>query len=200
VTVKRIIGGPRSCSGLSPLGVEQAERLRDRLRRTGELKIDVLMSSSMPRARETADIVAAGIGSTPPVVSDDWREHDPGDCDGMSFTDYFERYGMPTPGLDTVTFPGGETLRQFHTRVSNAFEGLLADYPDQTVMLVCHGGVIDAVLRRVLGVAEFGLIELPTTNTSITEISQRGDLWRLQRYNDAAHLEGLPLETPTSRS
>ena len=37
-TVRRIVGGPRSCTGLSELGRRQAEALRDRLARTGEVR------------------------------------------------------------------------------------------------------------------------------------------------------------------
>ena len=42
VTVQRVLGGPRTCSGLSDLGKLQAERLRDRLANTQELQCDVL--------------------------------------------------------------------------------------------------------------------------------------------------------------
>lgn len=46
VIVKRIIGGYRSCDGLSELGRQQAHRLRDRLAAAGELAPDVLISSN----------------------------------------------------------------------------------------------------------------------------------------------------------
>ena len=43
-----------------------------------------------------------------------------------------------------------------------------------------------------------GGFELNTLNTAITEAetTERGERWRLLRYNDVAHLEGLPTETP----
>ena len=44
-TVARVIGGPRTCSGLSPLGVQQAERLRDRWLRHPEFVPDVVIAS-----------------------------------------------------------------------------------------------------------------------------------------------------------
>jgi probable phosphoglycerate mutase len=41
-----------------------------------------------------------------------------------------------------------------------------------------------------------GGFDLYTTNTSITELRQVSPKWRLLRYNDAAHLAGLPEATP----
>ena len=62
-TVSRSVGGPRTCTGLSPLGRIQAERLRDRWLRHPEVNVDVLMSSAFPRARETAQVIAPALGS-----------------------------------------------------------------------------------------------------------------------------------------
>src|SRR5262245_26197494 len=48
--VSGIIGGPKGDTGLTDLGRSQAELLRDRLARTGELQPDVLLASVLPRA------------------------------------------------------------------------------------------------------------------------------------------------------
>ena len=50
-------------------------------------------------------------------------------------------------------------------------------------------------------VPQTGGFELQTANTSITEFVLNGrhdvpGVWRLVRYNDAAHLAGLPAATP----
>ena len=54
-----VIGGPVGCPGLTPLGRRQAESLRDHLAESGRVRADVLLASIIPRAIETADIVAA---------------------------------------------------------------------------------------------------------------------------------------------
>jgi probable phosphoglycerate mutase len=57
--------------------------------------------------------------------------------------------------------------------------------------------VVDAAFRHLLRTTATGGFELQTLNTSITEFSEApSGAWRLIRYNDAAHLEGLPPETP----
>ena len=64
-------------------------------------------------------------------------------------------------------------------------------------MIACHGGVIDATFRHLLRAPITGAFELHTLNTSITEfVSSDHGAWRLRRYNDVGHLQGLPAETP----
>jgi probable phosphoglycerate mutase len=199
VTVQRVIGGPRTCSGLSELGRLQAHRLHDRLGAGTELAGAVLISSSYPRAIETAEIIADAVGS-PVVIDADFGEHDPGPvCDGMPFHQFLETYGSPDWETDPhdVSFPGGETVAEFHHRVGRALSRVVREQEERAIVVVCHGGVIDAGFRWLLGMPMTGHFELHTLNTSITELVRtRTDRWRLVRYNDACHLAGLPAETP----
>jgi probable phosphoglycerate mutase len=198
-TVERRIAGMRSCAGLSPLGRKQAEALAQRLARTGEVAADVLVASTMRRAMETAEILAPALGELPIVPEPGVAEHEPGpDADGLTFDEFVARYGDPNWAAGDpyiVGFPGGETIAQFRHRAATAFHRLAAGYDGATVMVVCHAGVIDVALRSFLNLPYHGVFELQTLNTSLTELLRPGPRWRLVRYNDAAHLEGLPPET-----
>lgn len=202
VTVNRVIGGHRTCSGLSGLGRRQAERLRDRLLTTGELVPDVLISSNFARAIETAEVIAPAFGDVPVEIMAGFGEHDPGpDIDGMTFAAYVEKFGSPD-WLDPhdEIFPGGETIAAFHDRVIATVDRVVDSYRGCTVVVSCHGGVIDAVFRNLLGTASTGVFELAAANTSITGFSSLATGgWRLTRYNDRAHLEGLPEMTPRAQ-
>jgi probable phosphoglycerate mutase len=199
VTVRRVVGGPRTCNGLSDLGREQAERLRARLADTGEIEATHLYSSAYPRAIETAEVIAPALGLEV-EVEEGFGEHDPGpECDGVSFDDFIERYGMPDWESDpfAVTFPGGETIAEFDLRTGTAFAQVRERHPGGTIVIVCHGGVIDGLLRFALRAPRTGGFEVHTSNASLTELVQvRTDRWRLIRYNDAAHLAGLPVASP----
>jgi probable phosphoglycerate mutase len=121
VTVNRQIGGPLTCTGLSDLGRQQAERLRDRVA-AGELStIDEVWASTMPRARETAEIINQAIGHEL-QLDQEFEEFRPGDADGMTFADYVEQYGMidqmAEPYKDLS--PGGESRSTFFLRVGRA--------------------------------------------------------------------------------
>lgn len=199
VTVNRVIGGHRTCTGLSDLGRQQAERLRERLAATGELAPDLLISSEFPRAVETAHAIAPAFGAMSITVDAGFGEHDPGPAiDGMTFDGYVERYGTPDwtdPHVDV--FPGGETIAVFQRRVGDALERTLAAHAGSCIVVACHGGVIDATFRQLLRMPPTGAFELHTSNTSITQfVSTERGAWRLARYNDVAHLHGLPSETP----
>ena len=198
-TVTRRIGGHRTCSGLSPLGVRQTERLRERLRSTGEFDGATLLSSNFPRAIETAAILAPVFDQVEIETDEGFGEHDPGpELDGMTFGAYVERFGTPDwTDLDADVFPGGETIRAFRTRVTGAIDSIVERFTGGTVVVACHGGVVDVAFRSLLGLPDTGHFELHTSNASLTEFVTVGpDRWKLGRYNDAAHLHGLPAETP----
>lgn len=199
VTVNKILGGPRSCTGLSELGRLQAQRLRDRFIETGEVAAGVLYSSAYPRAIETAEIIRASFGGMEIIIDPGFGEHDPGpECDGLTFDEFVRRHGRPDWSGDPNAefFPGGETIAGFHARVGESFEAVVRKHAGQTVVVACHGGVVDAVLRRLLGTPPTGKFEIRTKNCSLTEFAEiRSGHWALLRYNDFAHLGGLPAAT-----
>lgn len=203
VTVRRVLGGERTCTGLSDLGRRQAAALRDRWKAATEPEVDVLYASTLPRAIETAEIVNEALGDLPLTLDEDLVEHRPGDADGMPFDALEEAYGP----LDfrsrphSPLAPNAESAEAFFHRTSRGIERVLGDNVGRTVMVACHGGVIDIAFRYLLDLPRRGNFDLWTLNTSITEFrandagAQRGR-WRLVRYNDHAHLAGLPPETP----
>jgi broad specificity phosphatase PhoE len=199
-SVARTIGGVRTCTGLSDLGRRQCERLAIRLGETGELAGAALYASDYQRAIETAELIAPALGDPPVQVDAGFGEHDPGpDCDGLTFDEFLERHGMPDWENDphAITFPGGETLAEMHHRVGRTLQSVMGQHVGGTVVVCCHGGVVNAVLRLALRTPIVGGFELHTTNASLTELLLvRPGRWRLLRYNDAAHLAGLPTESP----
>jgi 2,3-bisphosphoglycerate-dependent phosphoglycerate mutase len=200
VTVDRVIGGHRSCSGLSDLGRTQANRLRDRLMASGDLRHAVLVSTHYPRARETAEIISPAFANPLIIEVPELGEHDPGPlCDGMKYDDFTAQFGAG-PDWDDMhgeVFPGGgETKAAFNMRVGQAMSKLLIAEPARDLVIACHAGVIGSVFRELLALAPVGGFSLDVRNTSLTEFSNSpGQRWRLVRHNDAAHLDGLPVAT-----
>lgn len=194
-TVERFFGGPRTCTGLTDHGRAQAEALKNRLIAGYDMTATALYSSGFPRAMETAQIIRPALGSLPITVETGWGEHDPGpNIDGMPYDEFVQLHGLPRLDVDPhhVIFPGGETIHEFHVRVMNALKSTVRAHEGETIAVVCHGGVIDAVMRNTLHMPQSGKFELMTANTSLTELLHlQGSKWRLVRYNDAAHLQGL---------
>jgi probable phosphoglycerate mutase len=112
----------------------------------------------------------------------------------MTYDEFIERFGVPRWDGDPhdVVYPGGETISQFHDRVMETLRRTVRQHEGGTVVIACHAGVIDAVMRNTLHMHQTGKFELHTQNTSLTELLHvQGSKWRLLRYNDSAHLHGL---------
>ena len=198
VTVKQIIGGDLACTGLSPLGRRQAEALGERYMQGNQPKVDALWSSTLPRAIETADLLSPSLGGLKVHTHPDLVERRPGEADGVGYQEFgslFEWTGDFHPHLPLA--PGGESLAAFSYRTGQALYELVEGYPGTTMMVVCHGGVIDIAMRLFMGLGMNSQFVLWTLNTSITEFvtTDEPGVWRLVRYNDSAHLDGLPPRT-----
>jgi probable phosphoglycerate mutase len=185
----------RGAAGMSPHGVAQAERLRARLAATGEIRPDVLIASSLPRAQETAAILAPALGGLPVQLDDDLHEMRYGEADGMLLTEYEARFGVPNVYQEPLRLlaPGGEHWVGFVARISAALARITHKHAGQTIVLVCHGGVIEAAFLYFLGLdaAAGAWAGLFPQNTSITHWVQQAwpaGRWQLQRYNDHLHL------------
>jgi 2,3-bisphosphoglycerate-dependent phosphoglycerate mutase len=187
----RTISHHRTCSGLSDAGRAQCELLAKRLDRTGELAGAVLYASHVRRAVETAEFLAPVLG-TEIRIDERFAEIDPGEeCDGMTYDDLIARFA-PDWSLedpDGVIYPGGETVSALHVRVAAALESVVAAHPGELVAVSTHGGVVDVAMRIGLKLPIRGWFDLFTINTSLTGLTDTGrGRWRIDRYNDAAHL------------
>lgn len=203
MTVARVLGGEKSCTGLSDLGRQQAAALRERFETGSEPNIDALWSSTMPRALETAEIINEGLGNLPITQDADLVEWRPGEADGILFADFRDKYGerdLSGRRHEPIS-PGGEGSAEFAFRTTRGLERILAEHKGQTVALACHGGVVDVMFRYLLDLPAKGSFYLHTLNTAITEFEiydseAKRTPTKLVRYNDSAHLAGLPAETP----
>jgi probable phosphoglycerate mutase len=195
-----VIAGIKGCTGLSDLGRRQAEALRDRLA-VQPVEVDVVRTSLLPRAIETAAIIAPSLGAHLGRAEQDCElcELHPGEADGMTWEEWRAAYGFdPSSDLDREMSPGGESIIGFARRVIAALEALVDEHEGRSIALVVHGGVISASMLHLMGVDEEAVRKgrpfwFDPANTSLTEWhrSDRTRHWTLDRYNDAAHLEGL---------
>jgi probable phosphoglycerate mutase len=196
--VEPVLAGMSGDKGLTARGVAQAERLRDRLR-GGEIKAELLIASTLPRARQTAAIIQPSLG-LPITLDDEVQELMLGEADGMTSTEAWAQFG--TPDFDQFPLrpiaPGGESWGDFTLRASRALTRITAEHAGKRIVVVCHGGIIDCSFIHFFRMP--GLVVPPTDfhtrNTSIThweQIERRGrTFWRLNSYNDIGHLADIP--------
>ena len=191
-------------TALSPLGILQTERLRDRLAATGEIAADMLISSTFKRARQTAEIIAPAL-ELPIMFDDEVQELRDGVAEGIHVEEYRAKYGevnfRETPFRQVA--PAGENWGQFVLRVSTALDRIVHEYDGKTIVIVCHGGVIGVSFLYFFGSGSFQYPQagFDTDNTSITHWARRSfngrsARWRLKCYNDDMHVRDIRSTTP----
>ncbi len=188
-----VIGGQTGCTGLTDLGRRQAEALRDHLAESGRVQADRLLVSVIPRAIETAQIIAPALGLEIAGHECDLCEVHTGTADGLEWEEYTAQFGSfdMEAEPDRVFAPEGDSWNSFHDRVHGLVERLAADHPDETVVAVCHAGVIMAAMRSILGIPRLGgSAQLRPTNTGLTEWEHDPvlDRWTLHAFNETGHL------------
>jgi probable phosphoglycerate mutase len=192
-----VIAGRTGCSGLTDLGRRQAAALRDHLSSSSRIQADVLLASELPRAIETASIIAPALGFERFDQSCDLCEIHTGEADGLPWTEYATRYGSfdMEAEPDRVFAPGGDSWNSFHERVRGMLDRIAQEYEDRTVVAVCHAGVIMASVRVLLGIPhslrDGG--QLRPSNTGLTEWEHDpvAGRWTLHAFNEATHLLSL---------
>jgi broad specificity phosphatase PhoE len=209
--VQPVIGGMRGDAGLTPRGRDQARLLQERLM-DQQIRADRLVSSTLPRALETAHYVARALGL--PVLRDDGlHELRPGEADGLTVEQWRARYrgGAETPGTwDPYQefSPGGESWATFLARAGGALSRLVARHRDETVVAVCHAGIVEASFALAFGLgASANRVDCAPLNTSLTHWRHRPTPagtpeWTLISFNDAHHLtrSGAPGQPPFTRA
>lgn len=182
--------------GLSELGLSQARALGRRLATIG---IDVVISSDLARAVQTARAVAAPYGLEV-VVRADLRERAVGAWTGLTHDEIVARYPETWAAyrehLDPVV-EHGETTRELHARIAAALDDIVASMGpprNTTAVVVGHGGTVRAMAYATLGlVVEPGrpMALAPPGNTAVSEIGADTRGMRMHSYNDTAHLFGV---------
>lgn len=174
---------------LDDLGRAQAEVLAQRLMKMRPPA--ALYVSPLRRARETIAPYEASSGVTA-TVSDDLREWYGGEWEFKDFEEMVLMHPeMPERVLrqDPVFFlaPGSEPQEELQARVVRAIEAILEAHPDGDVWAVCHGGVINGYVGKVLGIREQEMFFLPP-NTSLNTIRVDGADRQVWFLADDTHL------------
>lgn len=191
--------GGNTDEGLTELGQRQAEALGRWL--PGVVpSVNALYCSTMRRARETVAPLAIAYNLN--VYFDDrLREignnrfdHTPWPSDNLpqEFADY---WASERPFSPIALVEGGESWMHFRTRVGLLIEELAEHYAGGTVIVVCHGGIVEAAFDHIFNVGPWRRCEVWDHNTAISHFEHIDDptreRWRLHYHNRVDHLKEL---------
>jgi broad specificity phosphatase PhoE len=193
--------------GLTEFGRVQATCLAAHLR---QHRIDAIYCSPLQRARETAKVVATVHQLTPLVIDDLEEIRVPAlrNLSQVEVDSYFAAAARRKLQDRWNGFPGGESYRNFHERVSSAIESILRHYgihsrlseeftvwraPERghalRIAVVAHGGTNAVVLTHLLGIAPvpWEWLRFETALAAVSVVGLRGVtdeayVWSLQRF------------------
>lgn len=178
--------------GLSEVGLAQAQALQRRLAQSGEIRADLLLCSTLPRARQTAEIIAPALGLVPQPVSE-LCEWDSGNevLGAEAFSRQFEALDPAQRRVHRFC-EGFETIAEFTRRVHGKLQELVESQVGRTLVLVAHGGVVEAAFHYFLGFGpgpfEGGYPASDHTSITLWRRSGRAGDWVQVFANDTWHL------------
>ncbi|PID87169.1 MAG: hypothetical protein CSB13_00765 [Chloroflexi bacterium] len=166
-------------------------------------QVDAIYASTMQRARETAVPLAATYGleinfdDRLREIGTNRADHTPWPSD--SLPEYGDFWGSERPFSPvTPRFENGESLMHFRTRLGSFLEEMTRRHPNEIVIAVCHGGVIELTFDHVFNVGPWRQSEVWAHNTGITHFEYidhpRRELWRIHFHSRIEHLAQLRQE------
>ena len=187
-----IVQGGGIDSTLNETGREQARVLASRFQDT---RFDAVYSSTLRRAKQTADILATPHEPIRRTYLDDLQEMSWGIYEGAGpSSDRDDALGeikkQWRKGLFDQTVEGGESILDVQERALRAVDHLVSEESGGTVLVVTHGRYLRVLLASVLdGYGLEQMHELGHSNTCVNRLVHAGDSFRAELLNCTAHLE-----------
>jgi probable phosphoglycerate mutase len=177
---------------LNEEGLRQAAALGRALR---DESFDLIVSSDLLRARQTAEAIAMQRGMEVRIDAG-LRERCYGAFEGMLYADidgrFPEAYAAWKARDIDARFPAGErvaeTLREFSQRAVAAIERIAKGGDYRRIALVAHGGVLECAYRAAQGIGFEHARDFDILNASINRFVWSGERLEMQQWGDVSHL------------
>lgn len=181
---------------LNARGLAQATQLAQSLKHS-KLEFDVFYTSDLQRAAHTANAIVECFEMRA-ITNSALRERHLGALQGLTLNEA----PITQPDLWQAhlareldhELSGGESITQFAHRIRTALEGLRQKHLGKTILLVSHGGALDMMYRIASNQALDAERIAVVPNASLNWISHDGQSWKLDRWADTSHLDGLALD------
>lgn len=180
-------------SPLAAAGRHEAALVAARLAADPDLRPARVISSTLGRARQTADAIGTAIDA---AVEADPRliEIGQGEWEGRTHAELEvsdpDRYRAWREASGIRQPPGGEPIDAAAARVREVLDDCLR-VDRWPACLVSHGGTLRIFAHALFGLGDASTLALDVDNASISVVERRADAWHLVRWNDTLHLLGM---------
>ncbi|WP_028609836.1 histidine phosphatase family protein [Paenibacillus harenae] len=177
---------------ISAEGMLQAQRTARHFRNR---QINKIVSSPLKRAKQTAQLLAEATKTT---ISEDIRLRERanwGDLPGQTFEEFVEMWERCTRDRD-LSPPAGDSARKAGERLSACLFELSVEHPQDSIIIVTHGGLITDFLVNVMTEDELRkwhpnfIVEQSNlvAECSITRVNCKEGIFKLVDLANVAHL------------
>ena len=158
------------------------------------IEFTALYCSDLGRALETATYISKATGKE--ILKDQrLRERGLGIFEGLTTDDmiktYPEAYEEFQKGDKDFRLEGGESAQEKFDRNIACFNDIAEKHPGETVVVVCHGGVVDSLFRYVIKLPIDTPRRFKIWNTGKSVFSYEDGTWQLLTFGDISHLDDL---------
>lgn len=136
---------------LSELGVEQANRIGEKLKTELSGQRFVLYSSDLLRAKQTAESIGKHLNVSP-ILRTELRERNLGRCCGKSVQWLRENLEMQERTIDDRLFSDAESRRDEWNRLKPFFDEIMGS-EDENIIIVSHGDLLSVFNAMFLGLS-----------------------------------------------
>jgi probable phosphomutase (TIGR03848 family) len=174
---------------LSEKGVEQAENAASRL---ASLAVGAVYASPIERTTQTAQCIAARFG-LPVVALDGVIEADYGEWTGGKIAELAktEEWKVVQVAPSRARFPGGESIREMQSRMVGAIDAVVAEHPNQTIVVVSHADPIKSAIAHYAGMHLDLFQRVHVSPASVTVLEFHAFGVTLVKCNDTGSLDEL---------
>ncbi|WP_024821749.1 MULTISPECIES: alpha-ribazole phosphatase [Aminobacterium] len=173
---------------LNEEGLDQARRVSLRL---ASFQAELIVSSPLQRAAQTAAIIAEHQVSTSILLRKGLEEIGFGEWEGLTVTEveacFPEEHRRWRQDPSSTVPGGGESFSSVQQRVDNVLKEIMTR-EEERILVVAHGGTIRTALVSLLGVSSSLVWRMRLDNCSISCIQAYRGLSMLSFLNDATHL------------
>jgi broad specificity phosphatase PhoE len=172
-----------------PLNARGLEQMRTWDELVREEAVTAIYASDLRRAREPAEWIGGRLGIAP-VVDPALRERSMGSWEGLTPNEARaagpDVYARVEADPLRESPPGGEPFRALSRRTFPVLSRIAAAHPDETVLLVTHGGILKALLCRLLDLDLRERETLGGVNGTRVLVEVEGSRWSILKPADLA--------------
>lgn len=136
-------------------------------------KIDVIYSSDLSRAFETANIIAKSLNKHV-FLDKKLREMYLGSWEGHSWQEIEAEFsyflGKPENEKNALNIHSGESYIEFQLRSFEVFTRIVKNHLNKNLMMVTHGDVIREIIARIMKINQTQKDAIPIRNCSVSMI------------------------------